>query len=41
MQFAIDLKCIGSSEWLHVALADFDSFLQDHADVNAKPPGWL
>ena len=28
------------SGWIHCVLADFDSFLQDHASAEKKHPGW-
>jgi tRNA-(ms[2]io[6]A)-hydroxylase len=36
MKYAIDLKVPSSQAWLETVMADFDSFLQDHADCERK-----
>lgn len=36
MQYSIALKCPSSREWIETVLADFDAFLQDHADCERK-----
>lgn len=37
MNFSIkDLKCASDSHWLEAVMADFSSFLQDHADCERK-----
>jgi len=36
MKYSIELACDSSQEWLDMVMADFDSFLQDHADCERK-----
>jgi len=36
MKLNLDLKVASSQEWLDAVMADFDSFLQDHADCERK-----
>lgn len=36
MKLSIDLACASSPEWVEAVLADFDSFLQDHANCERK-----
>ncbi|MFT5885765.1 MAG: tRNA-(ms[2]io[6]A)-hydroxylase [Arcticibacterium sp.] len=36
MKLNLDIKGASSQEWLDAVLADFDSFLQDHADCERK-----
>ena len=36
MKHSIDLKCETSPEWVKTVMADFDSFLLDHADCERK-----
>lgn len=36
MKYSIDLKVPSSQAWLNAVMADFDSFLQDHADCERK-----
>ncbi len=36
MQFRIDLSVPTKKEWVEAVLADFDAFLQDHADCERK-----
>ncbi len=36
MKLSIDLACESSQEWIDAVMADFDSFLQDHADCERK-----
>lgn len=36
MKLNLDLACDSSPEWLEAVMADFDSFLQDHADCERK-----
>lgn len=36
MQLSIELKCASSEEWLDTVMANFDDFLQDHADCERK-----
>lgn len=36
MKYSIDLKIPSSQEWLDAVMADFDAFLQDHADCERK-----
>jgi tRNA-(ms[2]io[6]A)-hydroxylase len=36
MQLSIQLKCSSSEAWLDCVMADFDTFLQDHADCERK-----
>ena len=36
MKYRIDLKGQSSPEWLAAVMADFDAFLQDHADCERK-----
>jgi len=36
MKLNLDIKGASSQEWLNAVLADFDSFLQDHADCERK-----
>ncbi len=36
MKLNLDIKGASSPEWLNAVLADFDSFLQDHADCERK-----
>ena len=39
MKFRIDLTVPTKKEWVNAVLADFDSFLQDHADCERKASG--
>lgn len=36
MKYSIDLKVPSSPAWLNAVMADFDAFLQDHADCERK-----
>lgn len=36
MKYSIDLKVPSSKDWLTAVMADFNSFLQDHADCERK-----
>lgn len=36
MKFRIDLKVDSKKEWVEAVMADFDAFLQDHADCERK-----
>lgn len=36
MKYSIDLKVPSSQAWLDAVMADFDAFLQDHADCERK-----
>lgn len=36
MQYAINLACESKKAWLDAVMADFDTFLQDHADAERK-----
>jgi len=36
MKHSIDLKCETSPEWVKTVMADFDTFLLDHADCERK-----
>ncbi len=36
MQLTLDLGCDSSQEWVDAVMADFDAFLQDHADCERK-----
>ncbi|WP_375582142.1 tRNA-(ms[2]io[6]A)-hydroxylase [Cyclobacterium xiamenense] len=36
MKYSIDLKIPSSQAWLDAVMADFDAFLQDHADCERK-----
>ena len=36
MKLNLDLACPSKPEWLQAVLADFDSFLQDHANCERK-----
>ena len=36
MKLNLDVKVASSKEWLNAVMADFDSFLQDHADCERK-----
>lgn len=36
MKFSIELSCESSEEWIETVMADFDSFLQDHANCERK-----
>ncbi|MEN7550670.1 tRNA-(ms[2]io[6]A)-hydroxylase [Rapidithrix thailandica] len=36
MKYSIELACDSSQEWLDAVMADFDAFLQDHADCERK-----
>lgn len=36
MKYSIDLKVSSSQVWLDAVMADFDAFLQDHADCERK-----
>jgi tRNA 2-(methylsulfanyl)-N6-isopentenyladenosine37 hydroxylase len=36
MKLSIDLACNSSPQWVHAVLANFDSFLQDHANCERK-----
>lgn len=36
MQLSVELKCASSKEWLDYVMANFDAFLQDHADCERK-----
>ncbi|WP_209328842.1 tRNA-(ms[2]io[6]A)-hydroxylase [Lunatimonas salinarum] len=36
MKYSIDLKVDSSQSWLAAVMADFDAFLQDHADCERK-----
>lgn len=36
MKYSIDLKVPSSQDWLDAVMADFDAFLQDHADCERK-----
>ncbi|MGB0522077.1 MAG: tRNA isopentenyl-2-thiomethyl-A-37 hydroxylase MiaE, partial [Flammeovirgaceae bacterium] len=36
MKYSIELACDSSQEWLDAVMADFDSFLIDHADCERK-----
>ena len=36
MKYSIELKCETSPEWVKTVLADFDTFLLDHADCERK-----
>ncbi|GAB4232248.1 MAG: tRNA isopentenyl-2-thiomethyl-A-37 hydroxylase MiaE [Ekhidna sp.] len=39
MKFRIDLTVQSKNEWIEAVMADFDSFLQDHADCERKASG--
>ncbi|MEO9870807.1 MiaE family protein [Ekhidna sp.] len=39
MKFRIDLTVDSKKEWVEAVMADFDSFLQDHADCERKASG--
>ena len=39
MKFRIDLTVNSKKEWVEAVMADFDSFLQDHADCERKASG--
>lgn len=39
MKLSIDLACASSPEWVATVMADFDSFLQDHANCERKAGG--
>ena len=39
MKFRIDLTVPSKKEWVNAVMADFDSFLQDHADCERKASG--
>lgn len=39
MKLSIDVKVASSNEWLEAVLADFPSFLRDHADCERKASG--
>jgi len=39
MKLRIDLKADSSQEWIDTVMADFDSFLQDHANCERKASG--
>lgn len=39
MKFRIDLTVPSKKEWVEAVMADFDSFLQDHADCERKASG--
>ena len=39
MKFRIDLTVPTKKEWVNAVMADFDSFLQDHADCERKASG--
>ncbi len=36
MKLTLDLACESKQEWVDAVMADFDSFLQDHADCERK-----
>jgi len=36
MQLTLDLGCDSKQEWVDAVMADFDTFLQDHADCERK-----
>jgi tRNA 2-(methylsulfanyl)-N6-isopentenyladenosine37 hydroxylase len=36
MQLTLDLACDSKQEWIDAVMADFDAFLQDHADCERK-----
>lgn len=36
MKYSIELACASSQEWIDTVMADFDSFLIDHADCERK-----
>ena len=36
MKYSISLSCKSSQEWIDTVMADFDSFLQDHANCERK-----
>ncbi len=36
MKLSIELKCPSSAKWLDAVMADFDTFLQDHANCERK-----
>ena len=36
MKLSLDLACDSSQEWIDAVMADFNSFLQDHADCERK-----
>lgn len=36
MKLALDLAAVSSQEWIQTVMADFPSFLQDHADCERK-----
>ena len=39
MKFRIDLTVDSKKEWVEAVMADFDAFLQDHADCERKASG--
>jgi tRNA-(ms[2]io[6]A)-hydroxylase len=36
MKLSVELQCPSSQQWLDCVMADFDTFLQDHADCERK-----
>jgi tRNA-(ms[2]io[6]A)-hydroxylase len=41
MKLSIDLQCASSPAWADTVMADFDTFLQDHADCERKASGMM
>ena len=41
MKLSIDLQCASPKEWADAVMADFDTFLQDHADCERKANGMM
>lgn len=41
MKLSIDLQCASPPEWADAVMANFDTFLQDHADCERKANGMM